>query len=1099
MAATRIKTVEYTFGSYSGATAPADIASNGFWTPAAITVYLPENGKTIRSAWLEVFTHATAVNASDVQVRFNTGATPATVVDNITAQITNQTGETQILRILADVTSQITTTSPQLYSMDFRVTGPASNSHSAKLFITYEYDDTSATRLRTVRFPLYSAGGTATKTTVSNAGTHGFTYNADLGEGGSATVRQYWFEIHGFQQNDGNTTDATVRAEVSGQAAGNLLAVDMALQTDRWFQYIAPNLPGFSLNTSQTLNVTLSKQVYMLGGELVVTYEAPETAPVKTKTIKYFYGQDISFGGSTYPSRVLSFEEGGFSPKEIYARYTGTLVSNTTVRTITVASSLDGNAVPSAGYQIGREAAAYLSHFTLFHSLTSQIAHLHDGTVIDINHTCGTQFGAIGVELIITYQYSEETNYTISYEVFGGQKDRANTVSFSDDFTTYFPETVTKSTKSVWMDACMFSHTAVADKTTVTGVGSQTAQTVPHQNLSESNYFRYLRQADDQVGVTPNTYTTSQANGTTNTNAAYNFTAKVTYGVQVVVAGANATVTPIAGLYANDGKKTGMFKINIVNEDTVNAAEVAGFQVRLTDGNDAALTAGQAQALFQNIHLYTDNASSGTVGSYDPNFDTSSVGTVTNAQLGNAAVFSNGLLAVNNANGTLSDPDVTPALQLAPGGATYYFLVAELAANAAAQTPNAFDFRLDADGDTVDGGSVTVRRASNNQPLVLDPTANKIAGKVTAVHPADPAPGFTSPDFGAPIETVAVAADDGRVYVAVSNGTIYGINAGTGAVEWSFASSGPIYSTPWADGGQPEVSFSDLYFGNDAGNLYRINGANASPTWTQSFAGLQIRSAPAVDGTSVYIGLSDGRVRKRNMSNGNGTGVINIGAGSPVTSSPSLFSSVSVLYVGVEGAGNSFFSINTGNMSVTNSLNVGQISSSPFTDVDTGYIYFGSRNGVFYARNGSTLASIPGWSDYNTGSSIRSSPFVTTEGGSKFVYFGADNGKLYKLNAATGALVWTFPPGTDALGPIASSPVPDNTTNPAFLTFGSDDGGFYILENLSAPAPTLRTGFPVFTGAQVRSGATINWVTSSGPKQIFVVSRDGKVYRWDIP
>jgi outer membrane protein assembly factor BamB len=1096
-AATRIKTVEYAFGSYDGISAPADKASNALWAPPAVTVYLPESGVVIRSAWLEVFAHGNTVNASDVQIRFNTGAAPSTVVDNITGQISNQTGETYILRLLADVKAQMVTTSPQVYSMDFRVTGTASNTHSAKLFITYEYDDQSAASLRTVRFPLYSAAGIATKQAQAAAGTYGFTYNADLGEGAEAVVRQAWFEIHGFQHPEASATDATVRAEISGQPAGKMIAVDMANQTDRWFHYIAPSLPGFAVSAAQTLNVTLSKPANLLGGELVVTYESP-AAPAsgkKTKTVRYFYGQDTSFGGSAYPSRTLTFEEGGFVPKEIYARYMGTFVAKAGLgRDITVSSSLDGQAVPAAAYTMTREATQFLSHFTLFHSLAPQIANLHDGAVIDINHVSANAFGAVGVELTITYQYSDDTNYTAYYEVFGGQKANAVSASFNGGFTTYFPETVTKSTKSVWMDGCMFSHTAVTDKTTLTRVNAQANETVPHQNQGESNYFRYYRDAGDAVGAAGAAHTTSQTNGTTNTNAAYNFTAKVTYGVQEVVSSAKVLVNGIAGLYGNNSKKFGLFKIDVENQDVSNAAEVAEFNLRVTDGNDVPLTTAQAQALFQNIYVYTDNAAAGTGGTFQPAYDTAAVGTATNAQLGNASVFSNGILVINNANGTLQNPDSFSALQLGPGGSTYYFLAAELTSNAAAQSPNAFDFRLDADGSTVGGGSVTVRRASNNLPLTLDPTVSHTAGKITAVAPAAGAAGFTPPDFSpAGIYSIPVLAEDGRVYVTVSNGTIYGLNADTGAQEWSFASSGGIRSTPWYDGGVvPPPPYSDLYLGNDNGDLYRINGANAAATWTRSFAGLQIRSSPAFDGTYVYFGLSDGRIRKNRITNGGNSANLNLGGN--VTSSPSLFNSV--VYIGAQAGGNSFFAVDSANMAGLGSLNVGQVVSSPFTDSATGNIYFGSLNGTFYARNGSTLGAIPGWTDFSLGaaSPIRSSPFMVSESGVKYVYFGADNGKLYKLNAATGQKVWEFP-ANGSLAPIVTLPVPNGADDPTFLVFGCDDGGLYAVENLST-TPTLKPGFPVITGAEIQGGFSLD--VGYTPNRVYVGSLDGKLYRYDI-
>lgn len=49
-AETRIKTVEYNFGGYYSA---SDLSSNTQFNFPTRTVKLPENGKTIKSAWLE--------------------------------------------------------------------------------------------------------------------------------------------------------------------------------------------------------------------------------------------------------------------------------------------------------------------------------------------------------------------------------------------------------------------------------------------------------------------------------------------------------------------------------------------------------------------------------------------------------------------------------------------------------------------------------------------------------------------------------------------------------------------------------------------------------------------------------------------------------------------------------------------------------------------------------------------------------------------------------------------------------------------------------------------------------------------------------------
>ncbi|PIV53264.1 MAG: hypothetical protein COS17_04720, partial [Elusimicrobia bacterium CG02_land_8_20_14_3_00_37_13] len=127
--------MEWNFGSYYSV---ADIASNGQWNPPYITINLPETGITIRNAYLEFEGLAVSkVNMSNMNIYFNAGTVPGTIVDNITAQYTYRTGESIVVCAKANVTSQITSWTNQNYCSRVIITGPTSNMHSLKLYITY--------------------------------------------------------------------------------------------------------------------------------------------------------------------------------------------------------------------------------------------------------------------------------------------------------------------------------------------------------------------------------------------------------------------------------------------------------------------------------------------------------------------------------------------------------------------------------------------------------------------------------------------------------------------------------------------------------------------------------------------------------------------------------------------------------------------------------------------------------------------------------------------------------------------------------------------------------------------------------------------------
>jgi hypothetical protein len=154
-AATRVKTVEWNFGSYYSTT---DATT---WTPPYITINLPDavQASPIKDAHLEVeYLTTGGADTTNINILFNTGSSPSTTVDTITGSyVPANSGENDIMVVRADVTSQVTAWANQNYAMRFTVTGPASNMFSAKLYITYYYDDTAATQVKTVHFPLLSS------------------------------------------------------------------------------------------------------------------------------------------------------------------------------------------------------------------------------------------------------------------------------------------------------------------------------------------------------------------------------------------------------------------------------------------------------------------------------------------------------------------------------------------------------------------------------------------------------------------------------------------------------------------------------------------------------------------------------------------------------------------------------------------------------------------------------------------------------------------------------------------------------------------------------------------------------------------------------
>ena len=83
-------------------------------------------------------------------------------------------------------------------------------------------------------------------------------------------------------------------------------------------------------------------------------------------------------------------------------------------------------------------------------------------------------------------------------------------------------------------------------------------------------------------------------------------------------------------------------------------------------------------------------------------------------------------------------------------------------------------------------------------------------------------------DTGAPLRG-SPAVDNGRIYVASRNGTVYALNISTGSVAWSYDSSSPMNSSP-------AISSQKLYIGTEDGKMFAITTVaiadKTAPTWS---------------------------------------------------------------------------------------------------------------------------------------------------------------------------------------------------------------------------------------------------------------------------
>lgn len=282
--ATRLKTVEYAFPTLT------TLANNTLTSFTQITIYLPETIVAFKSVELRVTmddaeTSTTAVNYTTKTVDLRLGAASYTSTTN--GQTITAAGENISILLVRDFNDHfVSNWSGTSMTCDARLqiaqsTAGQSNV-AARLFITYEYDDTSSIHIKTVYIPLNGPATSLDTSTPASALDTIPALDTYLPEA-SKTYRDrfIWF---GANTHNNNATSHNISfqidtdtAEVSGVYSG-------AMTSSRWTEYIFK--PTFTTNTTHEFRVWTSTgavarhhnpQIY-----LVVTYEFD---PESTSTV----------------------------------------------------------------------------------------------------------------------------------------------------------------------------------------------------------------------------------------------------------------------------------------------------------------------------------------------------------------------------------------------------------------------------------------------------------------------------------------------------------------------------------------------------------------------------------------------------------------------------------------------------------------------------------------------------------------------------------------------------------------------------------------------------------------------------------------------
>ncbi len=271
-------------------------------------------------------------------------------------------------------------------------------------------------------------------------------------------------------------------------------------------------------------------------------------------------------------------------------------------------------------------------------------------------------------------------------------------------------------------------------------------------------------------------------------------------------------------------------------------------------------------------------------------------------------------------------------------------------------------------------------------------------------------------------------ADEGLLYIASMNGTIYAIDTSNLTVKWSYATNGPIESSPTIHNG-------NIYVTTIMGGVYcfeKTNGttatlpAPASPTWTLNLPNASFVSSPAVAEPYMFVGSqSDSNMYciYLDAPGGGSVGAVRwvYKTQGPIKSSPAAY------------AGTCIFGSNDFHLyCLDTSLDIGitvpearwidsmnsEIVSSPYAYNQV--VYVGCKDNRVYALK--IINGAPKWT-FSTNGIITASPLAYKGK----IYIGSHDKYLYALDTARGTPIWK----SNINGQIECSAVADdlNTLN----------------------------------------------------------------------
>ncbi|MEF3691627.1 MAG: hypothetical protein V3574_01055 [Candidatus Moraniibacteriota bacterium] len=415
-AETRTKTVEYFLGQNQ--TSGSGVSANTYWSPSAVTIELPDSvtsANAVKSAWVD-FTFQTASTSAPGVVTI--GLTPSGMSESVFTSVSYlSSGENYAIRVKPDFTSAVAArfTSAGSYSFSFRarVANVATKMASAKLFITYDYDDQATTQLNTVK---YIIGQSAGNVAVGTTGTTFTSPNLAIAED-SPTVVSAWAEIRGQIPATG-TTDSTFTVNYDSDTVSNYY-LDNVGGSDVQAIYILHPKNTLTINNTHTLKiaVTTGYQMNLVSAEQVLTYKFNyANSTTLTQTREIVLGSEGNKASSTPLSGTdtVNIPEDNHSFKNIFLRGTAHSVSAGTYGV----ASIRGSSAPTPSSSFSQTVSTEkLNNFWILSDDVNDLSSMVQGNNTISYAFTGTMTSRTA-QLVLTYSYAKNSSVVSGNAVF---------------------------------------------------------------------------------------------------------------------------------------------------------------------------------------------------------------------------------------------------------------------------------------------------------------------------------------------------------------------------------------------------------------------------------------------------------------------------------------------------------------------------------------------------------------------------------------------------------------------------------------------------------------------------------------------------------